>query len=418
MKKVLCIVLSLLMIATIFAGCRAEEPAATPNEAAEAPAADTPADDAAEAPVADAPAEDAAEAPAADAETASTGDYKIAIMTGTVSQGEEEFRQAEQMKAKYGDMIVTATYPDNFTSEQEQMISQVVSLASTEGVKALIFCQAVPGATAAIEKAREVNPDLLVIAGVPAEEPAVIAPVADVVLIADEVAMGETVIMQAKAMGATTFVHYSFPRHMSYPLLSARRDLMKITCEREGITFVDATAPDPTGDAGVPGAQKFILEDVPQKVKEYGKETAFFSTNCSMQEPLISSVYKEGALYPQQCCPSPYHGYPAALGIEIPEDKQGDVAFITEAIKTKTAEAGMTGRASTWPVPINMLMVETGVEYAIAYLEGQTSAKNDPAKLDEIMAAVAPSKMTVRTYDADDYTADNFYMLLCDFLTF
>ncbi len=422
MKKVLCIILSLLMMASVFAGCRAQEPAAPaePDKAAEAAPAEEPAAEPAEAPAeGEAPAEPEANAePVAEGEAAPTGDYKIAIMTGTVSQGEEEFRAAEQMKAKYGDMIVTATYPDNFTSEQEQMISQVVSLASTEGVKALIYCQAVPGATAAIEKAREVNPDLLVIAGVPAEEPAVISPAADVILQADELAMGNTIIAQAKAMGAKTFVHYSFPRHMSYPLLSARRDLMKIACEKEGIEFVDATAPDPTGDAGVPGAQKFILEDVPQKVKEYGKDTAFFSTNCSMQEPLIASVFKEGALFPQQCCPSPYHGYPAALGIEIPEDKQGDVAFMTDAIKTKAAEAGMTGRASTWPVPINMLMVETGTEYAIAYLEGKTNGKNDKAKLEEIMGQVAPAKMTVTTYDQDGVKADNFYMLLCDFLTF
>ena len=38
--------------------------------------------------------------------------YKIGIMTGTVSQGEEEFRAAQNMAEKYGDKIVTATYPD------------------------------------------------------------------------------------------------------------------------------------------------------------------------------------------------------------------------------------------------------------------------------------------------------------------
>ena len=41
-----------------------------------------------------------------------------------------------------------------------------------------------------------------------------------------------------------------------------------------------------------------------------------------MQEPLIKSTLQEGAIFPQQCCPSPYHAYPSALGIEIPEDKK------------------------------------------------------------------------------------------------
>ena len=40
--------------------------------------------------------------------------YKIGIMTGTVSQGEEEYQEAMNQIAKYGDMIVHAPYPDNF----------------------------------------------------------------------------------------------------------------------------------------------------------------------------------------------------------------------------------------------------------------------------------------------------------------
>ena len=39
--------------------------------------------------------------------------YKIGIMTGTVSQGEEESQEAITQIAKYGDMIVHSTYPDN-----------------------------------------------------------------------------------------------------------------------------------------------------------------------------------------------------------------------------------------------------------------------------------------------------------------
>ena len=43
--------------------------------------------------------------------------WKIAIMTGTVSQGEEEFRAAEKAVATYGkEHVITATYPDNFMS--------------------------------------------------------------------------------------------------------------------------------------------------------------------------------------------------------------------------------------------------------------------------------------------------------------
>ena len=110
-----------------------------------------------------------------------TGGFKIAVVTGTASQGEEEIQAAEMMKAKYPDIVVTATYPDNFTKETETTISTVANLCADPEVKALVFVQAIPGAAAAIAKVRETKPDILVIAGVPAEDPAVIAAQADIV---------------------------------------------------------------------------------------------------------------------------------------------------------------------------------------------------------------------------------------------
>jgi len=213
--------------------------------------------------------------------------YKIALFTGTVSQGEEEFRAAEKLSKLYPAIVVHQTYPDNFSKEQETTIANALSLVSDPLVKALVMVQAVPGSAAAFEKVREVRPDVLIIAGVPGEDPGVASKTADMIMAGDELSMGTTIPEQAKKLGAKVFVHYSFPRHMSYALLAQRRDLMRETCEKLGMTFVYAEAPDPLGDAGVPGAQQFILEDVPRKIAEYGKDTNFFSTNCAMQEPLI-----------------------------------------------------------------------------------------------------------------------------------
>lgn len=345
---------------------------------------------------------------------------KIGVMTGTVSQGEEEYRAAEKMKAKYGDMIVLQTYPDNFMKEQETTIANVMSMASDPDVKAIIIVQGIPGVSAAIDKAREIRPDMLFIVGVPGEDPDMIASKADVVLQADELGMGTTIVEQAKKMGATKLVHYSFPRHMSYQLLAMRRDLLRETCKKLDMEFIDATAPDPTGDAGVPGAQQFILEDVPRKIAELGADTAFFSTNCSMQEPLIKAVLEKGAIYPQPCCPSPYHAFPGALGIQIPDDKKGDIDYVVQEIKSKIAEKGGTGRFSTWPVPINMMFVEGGVEYAKSFLDGNTQGKVDQTKLEEIFKSVSGKEMKLSTFtnESTGNTFDNFFMVLSDYITF
>lgn len=351
---------------------------------------------------------------------AKTVDYKIGIITGTKTQGEEEFLAAEQMKAKYGDMIVTATYPDNFSTETEQTISTVTAMAADEAVKAIVFVQAVPGASAAIDKVRETRPDMLFICGVCAEDPAVIASKADICMLVDEISMGKTIIDQAAAMGAKTFIHYSFARHLSYATIAARRQGFIENCEAKGIKFVDVNAPDPTGDSGTAGAQQFILEDVPRQVAEYGADTAFFSTNCGMQEPLIRSVLEQKAIFPQQCCPSPYHGYPAALGIKT-TGHEGDVAWMLDQIKAKVAEGGNTGRMSTWPVAINMSMIQAGVEYAIKFCEGQTSAAYDEALFAETLKGVIGTdhEVTISKYvDAEAGELNNFLMLLCDFYTF
>jgi hypothetical protein len=345
--------------------------------------------------------------------------FKIGIMTGTVSQNEEEYRAAENVQAKYGkDHVLIMTYPDKFMDEQETTIANLVSMASDPEVKALIIVQAVPGTSAAIEKVKELRDDLLIIAGVPGEDPKMIADKADIVLAMDELTMGRTLPEQAKKQGAKVFVHYSFPRHMSYALLSARRDLLKETCEEIGLQFVDATAPDPTGDAGVSGAQQFILEDVPRMVEKYGKDTAFFSTNCSMQVPLISATLEQGAIYPQPCCPSPYHGFPSALGIEIPEDKKGDVAFAVDQITQKIAEGGGTGRFSTWPVPVAMMFVEGSADYAFAWANGEIENKMDKEALNAYFNDYAGVNVQLNELDENGVHYSNYMMTMMDFLDF
>ena len=344
-------------------------------------------------------------------------DYKIGIITGTVSQGEEEFQAAQNMKKKYGDMIVTATYPDNFSTETEQTIATVTNMAADPKVKAIVFVQAVPGATAAINKVKETRDDILFVAGVCAESPAVIGAAADICLLVDEISMGTTIIDQAIKQGAKTFVHISFERHLGYDTISARQKLFKECCAEKGVKYVEATAPDPTGDAGVPGAQAWITENIKVLVAEHGKDTAFFCTNCSMQVPLIQQVAELGAIYPQQCCPSPYHGYPSAFDIST-KGHEGDVEYILGEIKKAVEAKGNSGRMSTWAVPINMMMIEAGVEYSIKWIEGDIKDRCDKEALLAEMKKIAGDETTITEYEDANGKVENFYMILCPFYDF
>lgn len=348
----------------------------------------------------------------------SSSSYKIGIVTGTVSQGEEEYQAAQNLKAKYGDMVVTATYPDNFSTETEQTIATVTNMAADPDVKAIVFVQAVPGAAAAINKVKETRDDILFISGVCAEDPAVIAAASDICLLADEISQGTLVIDQAAKQGAKTFVHISFERHLGYATIAARQALFKQRCAELGIQYVEATAPDPTGDAGVTGAQAWVTENIKVYVDQYGKDTAFFCTNCSMQVPLIQQVAELGAIYPQQCCPSPYHGYPSAFNIST-EGHEGDVQYMLDQITAKVAEYGNTGRMSTWTVSVNMMMIEAGFNYAKKWIEGEITDRCDVDALLKEMQAIAGDDVTLTAYsDETSGTIDNFLLILCPYYDF
>ena len=341
------------------------------------------------------------------------GNWKIAILTGTTSQGEEEFRAAERAQKADPEHIITDTYPDNFMAESETTISKLVAFASDPDVKAIVMCQAVPGAKPAFDKIRAMGrDDMLLIAGVPQEDPAVITAAADFVLYTDEPKQGDTIMETCAKWGVDVFVHYSFPRHLAMETIAARKALLEENAAALGIQYVEATAPDPTGDAGIAGAQQFILEDVPLKLKEFeGKKVAFFTTNCGMQEPLQAAILDQpNAYYPQPCCPSPYHAFPASLGLEI--QAGGDDTEALKAIAAVLKEHNALGRYSTWPSPVNMSIIDVSVEYAKKWIAGEITSKNDGAAIAAMFEEKAPGAIVSNYTNADGQTFDNYYTVL------
>ena len=345
---------------------------------------------------------------------AAEDNWKVAVITGTVSQGEEEFRAAEKAIATYGEEhIVTATYPDNFMSEMETTVANIVAFASDPDVKAIVMCQAVPGAKAAFDKIREMGrDDILLIAGTPQEDPAVISAAAYIVMYADEAAQGDTIMETCAEWGIDVFIHYSFPRHMAMELIVARHELLQANADALGIELVDVTAPDPTAEAGLSASQQFILEDVPQQLAKYeGKKVAFFTTNCGMQPSLQQACLDEpNAYYPQPCCPSPYHAFPATLGLEL--EVGGDDVAALEQIAAKLDEHDAVGRFSTWASPVAMTIIEVGVDYAKAYIDGEITEKNDGAKLAEMLNSKVEGAQVANYVDAEGTEFDNYYTIL------
>lgn len=278
--------------------------------------------------------------------------FHIGIMTGTVSQSEDELRGAEQAVKKFGDvanggMIKHVTYPDNFMSEMETTIGQIVGFADDPLMKVIIVNQAIPGTTEGFRRVKEKRPDIICLAGEPQEDPNVISSVADMSVIEDFISRGYLIVHTAKKMGAKKFVHISFPRHMSYESISRRAAIMQQACKDLGMKYIFETAPDPTSDVGVAGAQQFMLEKVPAWVKKYGKDTAFFTTNSSLHEPLLRQLAKYGGYYVEATSASPIVGYPGAFNIDLSKEA-GDWPAILKKVEKAVIKAGGAGRMGTW----------------------------------------------------------------------
>ena len=87
-------------------------------------------------------------------------DFHIGLMTGTVSAAEDSLRGAESLINRYGSaenggMILHVTYPDQFISEMETTIGQIVGLADDPKMKAIVVSHGIPGTTEGFRRDRK-----------------------------------------------------------------------------------------------------------------------------------------------------------------------------------------------------------------------------------------------------------------------
>ena len=346
--------------------------------------------------------------------------YHVGLVTGTVSQSEDEVRAAEYLIKTFGDvknggMIQHLTFPNNFNAEQETTISQLVSLANDPLMKAIVMNQAVPGATEGFRRVREIRPDIKLLCAVPYEDPLVISKVADLIMRNDFVSAGYRVIWASKQLGCKTFVHISFPRHMSVEPLTRRRMIMEQACKDLGVKFVFETAPDPLSDVGVVGAQQYLLENVPKWVEKYGKDTSFYATNDAHTEPLIRQIAQYGGVMVEASLPSPLLGFPGALGVDL-KAEQGNFPAIMDKIEKVIVAKGAAGRLGTWRWSFQYSDTVGLVQHAMNVVDGK-SKMTDLKDIFKAFGQYTPGTQWAGSYYIDGSTGvkvNNFVMLLQD----
>ncbi|MBR2572393.1 MAG: DUF3798 domain-containing protein [Clostridia bacterium] len=321
----------------------------------------------------------------ASAETEAKG-YKIAVVTGTMSQSIDERQAAVMLVNKYGeDTVLTATYPDNFTEEKETTIQSIVQFTDDPDVKAIVVCQAVPGVAEAFRQVKERRDDILCLAGESQEDPSLITSAADVVVMNDFVARGYLIINTAKQLGCDTFVHITFPRHMGIESLSRRYAIMVEAGKELGVNVVMETAADPLSDVGITGAQQQILEKAPEWIEKYGQNSAYFCTNDAHTAPLLKQLLEYGGYFVEADLPSPLMGYPDALGIEFSDDDMSNYDFLLKSVEDAIVAKGGAGRFGTWAYSYTYTLTAGLAEHAMNVIDGNSEL----LEIDDISDALA-----------------------------
>ncbi|MDU1022998.1 MAG: DUF3798 domain-containing protein [Peptoniphilus harei] len=347
-------------------------------------------------------------------------EFHIGIITGTVSQSEDEFRAAQKAIELYGSadqggVIKHDTYPDRFEAEQETTISKIVAMADDPLMKAVIVNQSVPGTVAAFNQIREKRPDIILVNLVAQEDTVMVEKAADLVMDADNVSRGYRIIAAAKEMGATKFAHITFPRHMSIELLALRRAIMEEACKDLGLEFISLNAPDPTTDIGIPGAQQYVAENIQPWIDKYGKDTAFFCTNDAHTEPLLRGVAAGGAIFVEQDLPSPIMGYPKAFSVDI-KDMAGDWQAINSAVEKAVIEKGGDKRMGTWAYSLGYSLTLGALDHVMDTLKGQGELLNQEQIVSSIEKYTEGAKWMVENYidRASGEKKENHFLLSQD----
>ena len=105
-----------------------------------------------------------------------------------------------------------------------------------------------------------------------------------------------------------------------------------------------------------------------------------------------------GAIFAEQCCPSPTHGYPGALGISISPEIAGDMGQIRAQLSKKIAESGQTGRFGTWLISMHFVMIEASIELAKAKLHGEIDLTNMET-VRETLETIGKAKMEITLFN-------------------
>lgn len=331
------------------------------------------------------------------------------LLLGVVTCGEpysDSGRFVERLLAEQDEsdsvQLLHQVWPDDFLSNPEQTRQTIRDLLDQD-VQGLLIIDAFSGLTEILAEELDDWEGFLAI-GNPGDPLSQAAALADLVLLLDEETMGSCLAEKAYDLGAETLVYYYNEQDFGEQgTLAAQLQLAQVahSCVQNNMSFIPVLLPQE-------GSSMFIQEDVPQKVAQYGADTAFFGGSTAAI-PVAESAIGAGAISPTMGYYSPYGQLPAVLGFEVEDQYYGDYDWLDQQLKDKLAEFSGEARLAYFPVDFpSDLPLRTALAYGEERLGGDgASDQADLATLRRIMEGITNGPCNLRYYENDGVTYEN-----------
>jgi len=311
-------------------------------------------------------------------------------------------------------------WPTRYDSEQDVMVEMIEELGRDPSIRAIVVGYTKYGTDLAFERLAETRDDIFVVFCLPDETQAVedLERLANVTLVPDDINTGPAAVRQAWKLGAETVVYYSFDSSSPLPGELERRNGMERQSGELGIPFVDVGMAIPRDANRIPDQQEYkwmLRNDVRGKVEQYGRDTAFFSSDSGAQSYLIGPVISARAIFTSHRQSYALLDIACSLNVDYLNRSilPGEYGLVSSgemaaSISAALAKNGMSGRVSSMPVYIEELMIVAGVEYAIKWINGEVKKEGiDIGAMRQLMADYAGAEVFLSPITKDYINAIN-----------
>ena len=203
-------------------------------------------------------------------------------------------------------------------------------------------------------------------------------------------------------MQATALVYYTYSRFRDDPDFSGVYrtgfDTAEQVCGELGIDFVPVVIPDELGADAY-----FILDrDIPQKVEEYGVNTAFYSDGWNMQTMLYAKALELGAIVASPGIPE------SQLSFLREENATATYSDAEIALRKQLQEKEVNGRLADFPVDGGWLETQAIAAYCQKWLDGELSpGEIDLPTMEKILEELCGGDCYLHYYEQDGVTYEN-----------